>query len=168
MSFAASYDYLTAHIAAAGGSQSANFAVGQHVEWGVSFIRGSRLTMSAGAGQAAGIFTLQGPGQYNLTWNLQAVWNPQALGGMSLVLHNLTTGANALTIDGSDLFSVHIASTFAPAAGTTQVPSAQGVIAIAAATTTSFDIRVAAVDTNPSVGYAGYSSLMIEAVDRPG
>jgi len=65
-------DYMIATLSSA---QTTNVNVNNHIEWDSSSSRGTAIALSAGAGQAAGIFTLQPGKTYEIHAHLGATTN---------------------------------------------------------------------------------------------
>jgi hypothetical protein len=93
VSYPGQFDYLAARPDV---NQVANLTAGNHVEYRTSNGRGTRISMTGGAGQAAGIFTFRGGMVYEISFGVRAVITAGAAGVALLTLRTNPGAADVL------------------------------------------------------------------------
>lgn len=160
MSFSGEFDFLAASLAV---SQTTDLAVGDHVAYDQFFRRGTRLNMTLGAGQARGIFTLQGGGTYRISLGVLTDFSV-ATTGQSVFHFTDAAGVSVPTVEGGFL-EVSQLSIQNTGTNISYDPFMVGIVQ-PAATITDGEVRIiTATALNRIVLASTY--ITIEAIDRP-
>jgi hypothetical protein len=107
VSYPGQFDYLAARLSA---NQVANLAVNDHVEYDLTDVRGTRISMATGAGQADGIFTFRGGMVYEISFAVRAAITPVVNGTFGLILRTNPGNVDILD-DAGGLMNVNMTAT---------------------------------------------------------